>query len=215
MVDRLPTSSPIDEALRASLPAPSAALTVRVVEGLRVLVLRHLTGGAATIETVLADHGLGPLPKPGACHGGDPWLLWAGPAEYLLLATKGAVADSVLHALAPGREALSCALDQSAACLVLELLGHGLADVLPRLLDASAIPQSAGQGGRTRLVDIPVVHLHLKSDRSLLAVDRTYGGYAVQWIREASKDVASPSWPCSDAGRDASSDCFATTNSRQ
>lgn len=215
MVDRLPISSPMDEALRASLPAPSAALTVRLVEGLRVLVLRHLAGGAASVETVLADHGLGPLPKPGACHGGDPWLLWTGPAEYLLLTTQGAVADSALQALAPGREPLSCALDPSAACLVLELLGHGVADVLPRLLDASAIPQRAGQGGRTRFGDIAVVHLHLKSGRSLLAVDRMYGGYAVQCITQASRDVASPSWPCSDAGRDTSSDCFATTNSGQ
>jgi hypothetical protein len=41
MVEPLPTSGVVDDTLRAALPVPTAALKVRVVEGLRVLSLRH------------------------------------------------------------------------------------------------------------------------------------------------------------------------------
>lgn len=185
MVEPLAASSSLDEALRVGLPAPTDAMTVRVVEGMRLLALRHLAGGAAAIEATVAVHGLLPLPKPGACHGADPCLVWTGPTECMLLTANGAMADGVLHVLAPGRERLACAVDQSAGCVVLEMLGHGVADVLPRLLDASAVPLRAGQGSRTRLMDISALVIRLEPDRVLLVVDRVHGVYATQWITYA------------------------------
>ncbi len=192
MADRLAGFGPDDPSLRAAWPAASAALTVRVANDLRVLALRHLAGGAAAIEAAVAAHGLAPLPKPGACQGGDPWLVWTGPTEYLLLTSKNAIADGTLQVLAPGREALACALDQSAGCLVIELLGHGVNDVLPRLFDASAVPEQAGQGGRARLRDISAVLMRLEPDRVWITFDRMHADYGAQWITHALGAAADP-----------------------
>lgn len=185
MADRLAPSSALDAGLRAALPAPTPALMVRVVDGLRVLALRHLVGGAGAIEAALAAHGLAPLAKPGACKGADPWLAWINPAESLLLTSHHAVADGVLRELAPGRVALACALDQSGGCLVVELLGANVDKVLQHLLDVSAIPQRAGQSSRVKLMDISAVVIRLEPDRVLLVVDRMHGIYAAQWLRHA------------------------------
>jgi len=185
MVETLDASSPLHKELRVSLPLPTAAPSVRVAPGLRVLSVRHLAGGAAAVDAAVAAHGLTPLPEPGTFRGTDPWLVWAGPGEFLLLTTSSAVAEDVQEALAPGREALACVLDQSAGCLVLELMGHGVADVLLHLLDVNAVPQQASKGTRTRLMDVGTVVLRLEIDRVLLVIDRVHGVYATQWITHA------------------------------
>jgi heterotetrameric sarcosine oxidase gamma subunit len=192
MVDRLAGLGPDDASLRAAWPAPSAALTVRAVNDMRVLALRHLPGGAAAIEVAVAAHGLAPLPKPGACHGGDPWLVWTGPTEFLLLTSNNVIADGTLRALATGREALACVLDQSEGCLVIELLGHGVDDVLTGLFDASAVPEQVGQGNRARLVDISAVLMRLEPDRAWIALDRMHAVYAAKWITHALGAAADP-----------------------
>jgi hypothetical protein len=185
MVEHRWASSTVDEVARAALPAPTAALTVSVFDDLRVVSLRHLPGGAAAIEAALATHGLMPLPQPGACRGNDPWLLWTGPTECLLLSSQGGLVDGVLQALAPGRETLAFAVDRSAGCQVFDLLGSGVADLLPRLVDASAIPQRTGQGHRARWMDIGALLVRVEPDRVLLVIDRMHGVYAAQWIRHA------------------------------
>ncbi|MEI6028471.1 MAG: hypothetical protein WCT47_17445 [Betaproteobacteria bacterium] len=191
MVDHLDASSLVDTALLAALPAPTGALAARVVEGLRVLVVRHLPGGQAAIEATVAAvaaPGLVSLPSPGAFRGVDPWLVWTGPAECLLLTSSSTMAEGVLQGLAPGREALACALDQSAGHLVLELSGLGVAESLHRLFDAGSIPHQVGQGSRARLMDIGAVLLRLAPDRVLLVLDRTHGLYVAQWITHALQD---------------------------
>lgn len=182
MVEPLRTSGIVDEGLRAALPAPTAALTVSVVEDLRILALRFLPGGKAAVEASLVEHGGVPLPKPGECLGADPWRVWTGPTECLLLVSNRAVADGVLQSLAPGRAPLACAVDRSDGCVVFDLAGPGDADLLPRLLDASAIPQQVGRGHRTRCLDIGAVLLRVAPDRVLLVVDRMHGLYVAQWI---------------------------------
>lgn len=185
MVETLDASSPLPEVLSAGLPLPTAAMSVRVVPEVCVLSLRHLAGGTAAIDEALAAQLLTPLPEPGVFRGTDPWLVWAGPAEYLLLTTSRAVADSVQKALAPGRDALACVLDQSAGCLVLELKGHRVAAVLPHLLDANAVPKLVGEGTRTRLMDVGAVVVRMDTDRVWLVVDRVHGVYVMQWITHA------------------------------
>ena len=187
MADQLAPSGAVDGDLRAAMPPASPELTVRVVEGLNVLALRHLAGGASAVEAALADHKLTPLPAPGACHGSDPWLLWNGPAEFLLLTSHRALAQGVLQLLPPGREPLACALDQSPGCLTLELQGPGIEELLPRLLNASAIPRQVGQAGRTRLMDIGAVVLRKDHDCIWLVVDQSHGPYAAQWITYAAQ----------------------------
>ncbi|MCE2915739.1 MAG: hypothetical protein ACOVOT_05615 [Rubrivivax sp.] len=109
-----------------------------------------------------------------------------------MLTTSSAVADGVHRALAPGREALACVLDLSAGSRVLELTGHGVRDVLPQLLDANAVPEQAGEGTRTRLVDIGTVVLRLETDRVLLLLDQAYSVYAMHWITQASGAGSGP-----------------------
>jgi heterotetrameric sarcosine oxidase gamma subunit len=188
MVEGGQASSPVPEGLDLSLPLPSAAQSVRPVPGLRVLSLRYLADGAAVVNAVVAAHGLTQLPEPGTFRGADPYLVWTGPAEFLLLTTSTAVAEGVQEALAPGREALACTLDQTAGCLVFELMGHEVADVLLHLLDVNALPKQVGDGTRTRLVDIGSVVLRLGTDRIWLVIDRAHSDYVLQWITHAMDD---------------------------
>jgi heterotetrameric sarcosine oxidase gamma subunit len=185
MVEGGQASSPVPEGLDVSLPLPSAAQSVRPVPGLRVLSLRYLADGAAVVNAVVAAHGLTQLPEPGTFRGADPYLVWTGPAEFLLLTTSSAVAAGVQEALAPGREALACALDQTAGCSVVELMGHEVADVPLHLLDVNALPRQVGDSTRTRLVDIGSVVLRLDTDRIWLVIDRAHREYVLQWIAHA------------------------------
>ena len=185
MVEHLASSSNLCAGLEAALPPATQALTVSVVEGLRVLAFRHLVGSETAIDEVPASNHLSGLPTPGTCLGDDPWQVWIGPAESLLLTAKGGLADDVLTALRPGCNSLGCVVDQSAGWLVFELLGAGVDDLLPRLLDASAIPRHAGQGARARFMDISAVVMRLGLGRVLLAVERPHGSYAAQWIGHA------------------------------
>jgi hypothetical protein len=185
MGERLASSSHLDAALQEALPPASRALKVSVVEGLRVLVFRHLAGGAAAIDEVLAANHLAALPTLGACLGDDPRQVRIGLSESLLLTASGRVADDVVAALHPGCSSVACVVDQSAAWLVFELLGAGVHDLLPRLFDASAIPRHAGQGGRARFMDISALVMRVGPDQVLLAVERPHGSYAAQWIDHA------------------------------
>ncbi len=197
MVEPLAAASPLESAWPCALPRPRAALKVQVQvqSGLRVLLLRHLAGGTVVLQTALQSalqtalqtplpaHDLAaPWPEPGSCHGADPWLIWSRPTEVLLLTTHHAVAEGLLQALRPGREPLACAVDASSGCAVFELLGAGVAELLPHLFDASAIPPHAGRATRARLMDISVTVIRLAPERAWLVVDRTHGLYAAQWL---------------------------------
>jgi heterotetrameric sarcosine oxidase gamma subunit len=185
MHEPLVPSGAVHTALRAALPGASPALAVRVVEGLNVLALRCLAGGEVAVTAALAAHKLTALPAAGQFLGDDPSLVWNGPAEYLLLTSQHALAQSVLTLLWPGQTPLACALDQSPGCLTLELQGLGIEDILPRLLDASAIPRQVGQTSRTRLIDVGTVVMRRGRDSVWLMLDRSHGLYAAQWISHA------------------------------
>jgi heterotetrameric sarcosine oxidase gamma subunit len=191
MADHLRANDPSDAHLLAALPAASAALTVRVVRGLRVLVLRHLAGDTRALDEALAGMGLTPLPQAGAWRGNDPWLVWISPTERWMMTTRGPdSADAVLRALQPGRHALACALDQSAGSLVFELTGPAVGDVLARLCDAISIPQQAGQATRARFMDIAAVVLRRAPDEAWLLVERSHAVYAARWIGERASRYA-------------------------
>lgn len=172
----------LDADVKLALPPQTPALSVRVVEGLQVLALRHLGAGADDVQAAVVVQGVAALPGPGRCLGADPCVVWTGPGELLLLTRQAAVAGSVLRVLAAGRSPHACALDQSAAYVTFELSGPGLAALLPRLVDASALPYDPGQAGRLRWVDIGAVLLRLEAERLLLLVDRSQALYTAQWL---------------------------------
>jgi sarcosine oxidase gamma subunit len=185
MPERLAATHPLDDLWQAALPAPTPALRVSVADGLRVVVIRHLPGGTAAVDEALAAHHLHALPAPGTCVGDDPWQVWLGPSESLLLTTNSDLADRALVALRPGSHLLACALDSSAAWLVFDLLGSDVDELLPRLLDEGAIPLHTGQGVRTRFMDIRAVVVRLGPERVWVAVDRSHGGSTALWIGHA------------------------------
>ena len=185
MLEPVAPSSPPGLSWRAALPPATSALRVSLADGLRVLVFRHLAGGAAGTDEVLAAHGLPSLPAPGMCLGNDPWQVWTGPTESLLLTSDDDLADGVVAALHPGCHRLACVLDQSAGWLAFDLLGAGVDALLSHLLDASAIPKQAGLGARARCMDIRTVVMRVASDRVLLVVEAPHGSYAAQWIGDA------------------------------
>jgi sarcosine oxidase gamma subunit len=185
MPERLAATHPLDDLWQAALPAPTPALRVSVADGLRVVVIRHLPGGILAANEALAAHRLHPVPAPGTCVGDDPWQVWLGPSESLLLTTNSDLADRMLAALSPGCHPLTCVLEQSAGWLVFDLLGRGVDALLPRLLDDSAIPRHTGQGVRARFMDIRGVVMRAGPDRVLVAVDRSHGGSAARWIGQA------------------------------
>lgn len=185
MPELLAAASPIDDLWQAALPAPTPALHVSVVDGLRILMFRHLPAGLAAVDGALAVNHLPALPAPATCVGSDPWQVWLGPSESLLLTRDDELANRLLAALSPGCHPLTCVLDQSAAWLVFELLGRGVDALLPRLFDDSAIPRQPGLGVRARFMDIRGVVMCVGSDRVLIAVDRSHGGAAARWIGQA------------------------------
>jgi sarcosine oxidase, subunit gamma len=177
------------------LPTPSASFSVSVLEGPRVLAVRHLAGGALLLDQALSAYALTPLPKTGTCLGADPCLIWRSPTEFLLLTSQPAVADGVLQALAPGRHDLACALDLSAGSVVFELQGQGGADVLARLVEASAVPMQSGQATRSRFMDVAVVIFRQDPHSVKLLFDRGHCLYAAQWIEHASRAHQSEQTP--------------------
>jgi sarcosine oxidase gamma subunit len=185
MLERLAETSPLDDLWQAALPGPAPELSVSLAVGLRVMVVRHLPGGTVAANEVLAANRLPPMPAPSTCVGTDPWQVWLGPTESLLLTTDDELADRVVEALRPGCHALTCALEQSAGWLVFDLQGVGVDELLPRLLDGSAVPWHPGQGVRARFMDIRAVVVRAGPSQVLIAVERWHGGSAAQWIGRA------------------------------
>lgn len=185
MLEGLAATSPLDDVWKAALPDPTPELNVSVAYGMRVLVCRYLPGGTVAAHEVLAANRLTPMPAPNTCVGTDPWQVWLGPTESLLLTTDDELAERVVAALRPGCNPLTCVLEQSAGWLVFDLQGVGVDELLPRLLDGSAVPWRTGQGVRARFMDIRAVVVRAEPGRVLIAVDRSHGGYAAHWIGHA------------------------------
>ena len=178
--------------LSALLPS-AEPFTVRVIENMRVVSLRHLAGGTAAVERALAPRYLTQLPKPGTYVGTDPCLVWTSLTEMLLLTSIDAIAEDMLQAMAPKHESLACAVDRSAGSVVFDLLGVGIDDVLHRLLDASAIPLQAPHATRARFMDVCAVVVRLGPQRAWMLLDRPDAPYAATWISHA--------WQAADKSR--------------
>lgn len=186
MVERLEALRRSDMGrLQSLLPAPTAAVSARLVEPLRVVSLRYLPGSERAIEKTLAAVGLSRFAQAGRFEGTEPMLLWRSPSEMLFISSSDRAADDLLRALPVDDDPLACALDQSAGSCVIELQGEGVDAVLQRLLDASAIPQQPGQGTRARLADIAVGVWRLEAQRVGLLFDRSHDTYVAQWLAYA------------------------------
>ena len=172
------------------LPTSSPALTVQLVEPLYVLSMRLLAGGGDAIAKAAASAGIPLLPSPGHFAGDDPLVLWRNPSELMLVTGRRSALERVLLELAPASGVLAYAVDQSDGLIALELKGPALDDVLPRLMDASAVPLESGQGTRARMAEIAVIAIRLGPQCAWLIADRANDQYLADWVAYAAEAAA-------------------------
>ncbi|MFO1273344.1 MAG: hypothetical protein U1F50_16980 [Rubrivivax sp.] len=176
-----PEPLPAVEAL-ARAHAAQAPVQLGLLQSLHVISLRHLdAGGPGDPPPPAAAH----WPAPGDSCGDDPCLLWRSPNEALALTQDAGVAARMLEALAPGREPLRCAVDLSQALQAVELSGPGIDVLMPRLLDAGALPRRPGAATRSRCADLAVTLLRRDAERLWLLVERPDLDFMALWLLEA------------------------------
>jgi heterotetrameric sarcosine oxidase gamma subunit len=156
-------------------------VTVRRIEPLAVVALRHLPGAGDDLVAALRAAGVPVAPAPGHA-------LWRSPSEVLLLATERATSEAALAALAPAT--LACAVDQSDATLALELQGPLVDDLLRRLIDSGSLPGVSGSAVRARLADIAVVLVRRQAKDVWLLADRSHEHYLASWLAHAGAAMA-------------------------
>jgi sarcosine oxidase gamma subunit len=158
-------------------------VSVRKIETLVVLALRHLPEATDTLVTTLQTVGISAAPKPGQLLGQNPWALWRSPSEVILLATHRKHADAAVAAMVD--TSLACAVDQTDGVLALELQGQQLDDLLRRLVDSRSLPGLPGTSTQARLVDISITLVRHESDRLWLLAERPQTEYLVNWLKHA------------------------------
>ena len=158
-------------------------VSVRKIETLAVIALRHLPEADAALVKALRAVGISAAPDPGQVLGQNPWALWRSSSEVILLATHRNHADAALVAMVG--TSLACAVDQTDGVLVLELQGQQLDDLLLRLVDSRSLPRLPGTSTQARLVDISITLVRHESDRLWLLAERPQAEYLVNWLKHA------------------------------
>ena len=161
----------------------AGAVSVRKVETLVVVSLRHLPEAADTLLTALRAVGISAAPNPGQVLGQNPWALWRSPSEVILLATHRNHTDAAVAAMVG--TSLACAVNQTDGVLALELQGQQLDDLLRRLVDSRSLPRLPGTSTQARLVDISITLVRHESDRLWLLAERPQAEYLVNWLKHA------------------------------
>jgi hypothetical protein len=173
----------------------------RRLYGVSLLTVRHFDGDGSAREAANSC-GLEWPAGPGCFSGADgpgPWLAWRTPYETLAIApltvaapasatttraaTNSALLQSLLAALAPGNSPTALAADLSESLAWYALHGPRLDDWLAHLVDAGAIPRTAGRCTRARLVDVPAWLMRLTPESLWLATDAPAAAYTDDWLR--------------------------------
>ena len=158
----------------------------RRVDGLGLITLRHRIGSQAARDAVAAQ-GLAWPEQTGALAGdlsSDGVLLVRCQPEQLIAVAPMAhpALAGLSAALAAGRSSDAVAIDLSHGMTVVALEGPALDDWLAHLIDAAAIPMTAGRASRARLIDIAVLLLRLAPDRVWLVADRAVSPDLANWL---------------------------------
>ena len=158
-------------------------VSVRKMETLVVIALRHLPEADAALVTALRAVGISAAPNPGQVLGQNPWALWRSPSEVILLATHRNHTDAAVAAMMG--TSLACAVNQTDGVLALELQGQQLDDLLRRLVDSRSLPGLPATSTQARLVDISITLVRHESDRLWLLAERPQTEYLVNWLKHA------------------------------
>ena len=158
----------------------AGSVSVRKIDTLAVIALRHLPEADAALVIALQAVGISAAPDPGQVLGQNPWALWRSSSEVILLATHRNHADAALVAMVD--TPLACAVDQTDGVLVLELQGQQLDDLLLRLVDSRSLPRAPGTASRARVADIAVTLVRHESDRLWMLTERPQADYLMNWL---------------------------------
>ncbi len=159
----------------------AGAVSVRKIETLVVVSLRHLPEAVDTLLTALRAVGISAAPNPGQVLGQNPWALWRSPSEVILLTTHRNLADAAMATMIG--TSLACAVDQTDGVLALELKGQQLDDLLLRLVDSRSLPRLPGASSQARLVDISITLVRHESDRLWILSERPQADYLMNWLQ--------------------------------
>jgi hypothetical protein len=165
----------------------SAHLVACVEEAMAVGTLRYFDRAGPFTQTLQAVTGAG-LPGPlAAVELPDAQLIlaWRSPTETLCIACSPAGLGELIDRLAGATG--GCAVDLTGGVRIVRLTGARIADLLVRLGGAGSVP-AVGEARRSRLADVPVLALSVRSDEALLAVDRGHLAHLLAWIRETLLD---------------------------
>ena len=161
----------------------AGSVSVRKIETLVVVALRHLPEVANTLVTALQAVGISAAPNPGQVLGQNPWALWRSPSEVILLATHRNHTDAAVAAMVG--TSLACAVNQTDGILALELQGQQLDDFLRRLVDSRSLPGLPGTSTQARLVDISITLVRHELDRLWMLTERPQADYLMNWLKHA------------------------------
>ena len=127
------------------------------------------------------------LAPPLSTAGEDPQSLWLGPDHWLLVGRQQPASAMIERCATWLAGLLHNAVDQSAAYRVLRIEGGGAREVLASGSGLDFREQSFSRGGcrPTRLAQVGVVAVAVGRDAFELYVDRGYGKYLLDWLKDS------------------------------
>jgi hypothetical protein len=153
----------------------------RKLKGMHIATVRHL---AETNEAQVQLEAIGyQWPSEiGRCAGRDPLIAWRSPSEKLIISTRDEELKAALSALEPGKSETMVATNLSEAFSVHELFGSHIDNWMSHLVDALSIPTHINTCSRTRMADIPILLIRMKSDKMWLLSDSAIEHYVNSWL---------------------------------
>jgi sarcosine oxidase gamma subunit len=166
-----------------------AGLTVEIDEGTAVGSLRYFDVKGEFADAV-RRFCAAPLPRTQEAlqvRAAGLILAWRSPSETWVLGAGERSLQSLSAATTSATD--GCFVDLTGGLRVVRLRGERSADVLRRLGSAASIP-ATGEARRSRMADLAVLALSVRSSETLLVLDRAYVPHLLAWIRETVLDFA-------------------------
>jgi sarcosine oxidase gamma subunit len=116
-------------------------------------------------------------------------LAWRAPTECILMGADDWFVESLRSATVSLND--GCLVDQSAGFLVIRVSGEAVDGLFARLGGQLTLP-ALGQTCRSRLADVPVTALKVRSNETHIIVERSYGAHLLDSIRDRSEDLGLP-----------------------
>jgi sarcosine oxidase subunit gamma len=148
-------------------------------------------------RSAIVDSKVLPL-QPNTCIGNDPFVLWKGPADWLVYSTPRPPSDIEAWLAGVRSEAMLVTTDISSAVGALELTGPSIVEVLLRDctldLEGGAIPP--GACAQTELAHTKVmIHRPAGSETWRLFVERPVILHVWEWLVDTSQLLNGPLTP--------------------